>query len=330
MRAGGAGWGREVNREGTRIEANKAGGGKWGEPGGTQSAVPVGLNINSMRKLSETKEAGCWVNLTTIAKKTKEGTSGEQLNMNRWNRNPLKNGDLIGLRRLRAALLFVVIHSSSFTLYAASSHNYHLGDLDEDGVVTVRSSASASGERDVATTRDTILHFTVPLSLTATLDTTQFYAEFAGQRPLSRVEISSDRKKATLFYQQPHPANSRLKITFDAPALTDLLGSPFDVDGDGLPGGALRLSFDITFTSKVGITGMIGRVMGATDNAGRPAVPFPIVGATITLDGAEQDNRTIAAADGTFTPSLCPRDAFFVRIDRDSAHVRRPFASLRP
>ena len=71
---------------------------------------------------------------------------------------------------------------------------------------TVRFTYPASGEGDVALTREP------PLSLGATLDTTQFYAELSGQRPLSRVEISSDRKKATLLYQQPLPAGRRSEM----------------------------------------------------------------------------------------------------------------------
>lgn len=72
---------------------------------------------------------------------------------------------------------------------------------------TVRFSSPASSEGDVAVTRETIVHVTVPLSLTATLDTSKFYAEFAGRKVLSRVEIASDRRKASLFYIEPLWAN---------------------------------------------------------------------------------------------------------------------------
>ena len=87
---------------------------------------------------------------------------------------------------------------------------------------TVRFSSPASGEGDVSVNRETIVHFTVPFSLGATLDTTKFHADFAGRKVLSRVEISSDRKKASLFYLEPLPANSRIKVTFDGTKKSDI------------------------------------------------------------------------------------------------------------
>ncbi len=299
------------------------------------------------------------------------------------NRKPVKTKSPLRACLRRAAALLFILQSSAFLL---SAQNLHLGDLDDDGVVTVRDLAllndhisgtpsllaspgpfdashalladmnkdgainsadrdelikeilqsrtpeslplgtvrftsPASGEGDVALTRETILHFTVPLSLTATLDTTQFYAEFAGQRPLSRVEISPDRKKATLFYQQPLPANSRLKITFDAPALTDLLGRPFDADGDGTSDGIYRMSFDTSTTAPIGITGVTGQILAAAPvgSATVPPgwVPVPVPGVTITVDGAEETLRTTNGPDHRFTlsPCPCPNGTFFVHID---------------
>lgn len=186
-------------------------------------------------------------------------------------------------------------------------------------LATVRFTSPASGEGDVSVNRETIVHFTVPLAINATLDTTKFYAEFAGRKVLSRVEISSDRKKASLFYLEPLPANSRVKVTFDGSALTDLIGRSFDADGDGTAGGVYRMSFDTHTNSGIPATGITGRVLqaapeaSATVPANYPAIGVP--GVTITVDGQEQTMRTTTDAQGYFTLTPCPSGVFFVHID---------------
>jgi hypothetical protein len=87
---------------------------------------------------------------------------------------------------------------------------------------TVRFSSPSSGEADVAVTRETVVYFTVPLAPSAALDTTKFTAELGGKKILSRVEIASDRKKATLFYVEPLPSNARIRVALDSTGLTDL------------------------------------------------------------------------------------------------------------
>lgn len=184
---------------------------------------------------------------------------------------------------------------------------------------TVRFTSPATGEGDVSVNRETIVHFTVPLAINAALDTTKFYAEFAGRKVLSRVEISSDRKKASLFYLEPLPANSRVKVTFDGSALTDLIGRGFDADGDGAAGGVYRMSFDTHTNSGIPATGITGRVLqaapeaSATVPANYPAIGVP--GVTITVDGQEQTMRTTTDAQGYFTLTPCPSGVFFVHID---------------
>lgn len=186
-------------------------------------------------------------------------------------------------------------------------------------LATIRFTSPASGEGDVSVNRETIVHFTIPLSLSATLDTTKFRAEFAGQQVLSRVEISSDRKKASLFYLEPLPANSRVKVTFDGSALTDLLGRGFDADGNGVVGGIHQMSFDTQTNAGIPATGVTGRVLVAAPE-GSATVPAGFVergvaGVTISVDGQEQTMRTVTDAQGYFTLSPCPTGVFFVHID---------------
>lgn len=186
-------------------------------------------------------------------------------------------------------------------------------------LATARFTSPAAGEGDVSVNRETIVHFTVPLAINATLDTTQFSAEFAGHQVLSRVEISSDRKKASLFYLEPLPANSRVKVTFDGSALTDLIGRAFDADADGTAGGVYRMSFDTHTNSGIPATGITGRVVQAAPEGSATAPPgfanTGVPGVTITVDGQEQTLRTTTDAQGYFTLTPCPTGVFFVHID---------------
>ncbi len=178
---------------------------------------------------------------------------------------------------------------------------------------TVRFTSPSSGEADVAVTRETVVYFTVPLSLSAALDTTKFQAEFGGKKILSRVEISSDRKKATLFYLEPLPSNARIRGMLDTTGLTDLLNRPVDGDADGLGGGVHRFSFDTLSITPLSSTAIVGRVIASERGTG--GVETPLAGVTITVDGAEETLRAVTDAQGNFTLSPCPAGTFFVKID---------------
>jgi hypothetical protein len=194
---------------------------------------------------------------------------------------------------------------------------------------TVRFTSPSSGEADVAVTRETVVHFTVPLSLSAALDTTKFQAEFGGKKILSRVEISSDRKKATLFYLEPLPSNARIRGMLDTTGLTDLLNRPVDGDADGQGGGVHRFSFDTLSITPLSSTAIVGRVIASERGTG--GVETPLAGVTITVDGAEETLRAVTDAQGNFTLSPCPAGTFFVKIDgRTSPRSAWPHGDYYP
>lgn len=196
-------------------------------------------------------------------------------------------------------------------------------------LASVRSTSPAAGEADVAVTRETVLHFSMPLALDAALDTEQFRAEFGGRRILSRVEISADRRRATLFYLEPLPSNARVRVTFAPVGLTDLLGRPVDPDGDGTGGGSHELSFDTLSVTAIAGTAVRGRVLASHKDAGGADVPLP--GVTVTVDGAEETLRAVTDAQGDFVLSPCPAGSFFVHVDgRTSPLSHYPEGSYYP
>ncbi len=183
----------------------------------------------------------------------------------------------------------------------------------------VRSASPHNGAGGVAVTRETILYFSMPLALNAVLDTTQFYAEFGGRKILSRAEISSDKKKATLFYQEPLPSNARIHVTFAPTGLNDLIGRPVDADGDGTSGGSYTTSFDTLSITGLAGTAITGRVLASELGVGGADVPLQ--GVTVTVDGAEETLRATTDANGNFTLTPCPAGSFFVHVDGRTALV---------
>lgn len=180
-------------------------------------------------------------------------------------------------------------------------------------LATVRQTSPYSDEGDVAVTRETVVHFSMPLALSSALDTNQFYADSGGRKMLSRVEISSDRKKATLFYLEPLPSNARVRVVLAPTGLNDLLGRGVDLDENGTQGGNLIFFFETLSITGLPGTAISGQVLASEQGPG--GVDVPISGATITVDGAEETLRTTTDAQGNFVLNPCPGGSFFVHVD---------------
>lgn len=237
---------------------------------------------------------------------------------------------------------------TTFQPFADLNQDGFINDADHDALVSlilessspqnlplasVREVSPAKGEGDVAVTRETVVHFSMPLALSAALDTTQFYAEFGARKMLSRVEISSDRKKATLFYLEPLPSNARIQITLAPTTLNDLVGRPVDLDGDGQAGGTYTTSFDTLSITPVAGTAISGRVFASEpgQGAGGVTVDVPLAGVTVTVDGAEETLRTITDAQGNFTLNPSPAGSFFIHVDgRTSPQSAYPNGNYYP
>lgn len=184
-------------------------------------------------------------------------------------------------------------------------------------LTTIAQSSPAPGEANVSVNRETILHFTRPLALSTALHSNLLYATFAERRILSRITLSGDRRSLTLFYLEPLPGGSRVRVTFDATGLFDDLGRPVDADGDGQDGGAVWMDFDTSSVQAVPGTAVIGHVFASESmsdgNGGFTNRPLENV--TVTVDGAEETLRTTTDANGFFTLEPCPSGRFFVHVD---------------
>jgi formylglycine-generating enzyme required for sulfatase activity len=183
----------------------------------------------------------------------------------------------------------------------------------------VREVSPTSGESNVAVTRETILYLTMPLSANATINTTNLYAKFGDRKLLTRAELSSDKRKVTLFYLEPIPASATITVYLDSTGLSDLVNRPIDADGDGVAGGVYTTSFTTLGITALPNTGVVGQVLASEKDSNGNDIP--IAGAIVTVDGMEETLRAVTDANGNFTLSPAPAGSFFVHIDGREAPI---------
>jgi hypothetical protein len=188
--------------------------------------------------------------------------------------------------------------------------------------LTTLSSSPAAGETGVAVTRETVVRFSCPLRDDAHLSLNGFNATANGRQILSRVELSTDHRTATLFYLENLPSSTRVRVTFDGTGVYDCLGRAIDADGDGVEGGVALIEFDTLATVEVARTAVIGRVFASEPVPGASGTNFvnrPLKGVTITVDGAEESLRAVTDAQGGFRLEPAPAGRFFVHVDGRTA-----------
>lgn len=184
-------------------------------------------------------------------------------------------------------------------------------------LTTITGTSPFPGEAGVSVNREAVVYFSEPLAPGAVVNTDKFYAGFGGRKFLSRVELSSDRRKASLFFLEPIPGSTRVTAVFDASTVPGADGRPVDADGDGQPGGLHLLQFDTYSTTPVTGTAISGVVYASEPVPPRPdgSTNLPLPGVTVTVDGAEESLRVTTDADGRFTLTNCPAGRFFVHVD---------------
>ncbi len=184
-------------------------------------------------------------------------------------------------------------------------------------LTSVSETSPVAGEGGVSVTRETVVRFSSPLGADAVLSSAIFHARFGGRQLLTRPELSSDRKTATLFYLENIPASARIKVTLDATGLLDAGGQAVDGDGDGLPGGTMVLTFDTQGNTGLANTAVIGHVFASEKNT--DGSNQPLTGVTVTVDGAEETLRAVTDTNGFFALQPAPAGSFFVHIDGRTA-----------
>lgn len=188
--------------------------------------------------------------------------------------------------------------------------------------VAVAETSPVTGDSGVSVSRETVFRLSGALAADAVVNVSKLYAEFAGRRLLSRVELSSDRRTLSLYYLENLPAGARVRVTLVGDGLKGANGLDLDANGDGLPGGVGTLHFDTFSAVPVSQTAVVGHVFASEPEPGPQPGTFlnrPLVGVTVTVDGAEETLRATTDAQGFFRLSPAPAGRFFVHVDGRTA-----------
>lgn len=230
-----------------------------------------------------------------------------------------------------SAVLTPAVDATQTTTWTVSDglgeRYYRLRANENTGPTTIASTSPADREPGVSVNREVVLNFSRPLAANAVVSTTNFFAGVSGRKFLARVELSSDRRKASLFFLEPVRGGTRLSVVFDGSSLRDDAGRLIDADGDGQEGGSRVISYDTFSTASVAGTAVFGRVFASElmpgSDTGTNAVNRPLAGVTITVDGAEETLRAVTDAQGYFKLTNAPAGRFFVHIDGRTSPLSR-------
>ncbi|MEZ4869087.1 MAG: Ig-like domain-containing protein [Caldilineaceae bacterium] len=222
---------------------------------------------------------------------------------------------------------FTAVGDHSFYLVTATQYT---GKVTLGGTAILRTSP-ANGEDGVSSTRETIITFSNALD-PATVTAAAFTATFGGQNLAYRLNLSPDKTRVTLFYNNPLPGSARIRLTIDGSKLKDAQGLNVDVDGDGAAGGAQLIEFDTLSLTVIPGTAVCGRVFASqlAVTASGVAVNTPLEGATITVDGMADTLRAVTDANGNFCLDPAPAGRFFVHIDGRTATKGVPTGAYYP
>ncbi|MEM7233045.1 MAG: Ig-like domain-containing domain, partial [Planctomycetota bacterium] len=198
-------------------------------------------------------------------------------------------------------------------------------DVDPRPFTRIRRTSPGTGELGIAVTRETFVEFDAPIDANSMISGA--ISAFQGRESLpGRAHLSKDGRRLTYFYADPLPPNARITVIVDGDLLIDQDGRGVDADGDAREGGTLAFSFETLSLTVVPSTAVFGRVFASelSDKPGQPSVNTPLAGVTITVDGREDELRTVTDEKGSFRLDPAPAGRFFVHIDGRTADTGGP------
>jgi hypothetical protein len=205
------------------------------------------------------------------------------------------------------------------------------------GAATIAELSPADGEEMVSLTRETIVRFSAAVD-PATVTPDAFYAIANGGRLDGTIRVSATERFATIFYADPLPASTEVRVVVDGDLIAGRDGLLLDADNDGQPGGRTTADFRTLPITRIPGTRVWGYVYDSYNKTPEGA-DIPIVGATIRVDAFPEANVTtdatgrfelgLADANADGTPDGLPAPEFFVHIDGTTA-VNAPPGTIYP
>ena len=172
------------------------------------------------------------------------------------------------------------------------------------------------GEGSVAVTRETVLDFNGSLDPTFVNDET-ISVHFAGELIPFEVRMSPNNQRVTLFYDDPLPANARVRVTIRGGLMRDADGYAVDAWNEGYYGSFDYIDFDTLSVTPFPNTDVWGYIYDSYNQDGN-GDDIPVVGATVSVDGLP-GATAVTDSDGYFLLEDVPAFKFFVHIDGSTA-----------
>ena len=168
------------------------------------------------------------------------------------------------------------------------------------------------GEELVTLTRETIVRFGKRVD-PATVTGESFYAIANGERLTGTIRVSSTEEFATLFYDQPLPQSTEVRVVVDGDRIRRRDGAALDADNDGVAGGKATAYFRTLPLTRIPNTDVFGYVYDSynTDSNGDD---IPLEGVVIRLDSLP-DVFAVTDENGYFILEDVPAPDFYVYID---------------
>ncbi|MEM1227951.1 MAG: dockerin type I domain-containing protein, partial [Planctomycetota bacterium] len=148
---------------------------------------------------------------------------------------------------------------------------------DPTGVVEI---SPANGEELVNVKRETIVRFDEPVD-PATVTDASFYVIANGERVPGNIRVSRTELFATLFYEDPLPASTEVRVILDGGQIIGRDGLSLDGDGDDEPGGVITADFRTLPLTQISGTELFGFVKDSQTRE-------PLAGVRISLEAFPQ------------------------------------------
>ncbi|MBI1348007.1 hypothetical protein GC163_17175 [bacterium] len=185
----------------------------------------------------------------------------------------------------------------------------------------------ANGTTNVSLTRETVVTFNAPVD-PSTITANSLYAIANGERIPASIRVSANERTATLFYDDPLPSSTEVRVVIDGSIITGRSGELLDADGNGVAGGVRNVDFRTLSLTNIPNTTVWGYVYDSY-NRNPDGGDRPIVGAKIFLD-ADPNVFSVTDQNGRFelglqdanndgVPDGLPAPDFFVHIDGSQA-----------
>lgn len=210
--------------------------------------------------------------------------------------------------------------------------SYALDVVRVGAPLTTAFTSPLDGEVGVAVTREFIVELSYPLAPATVVAPNRFFLTLGGQALATRNQISTNRRRISLFPESPLPPEAEVVATLDASGLVDKAGTDVDIDGDGAPGGLLRTRYRTLALAVVANSRVCGRVFASDMATAKTGLKInqPLRNVKVWVDGAEDAVFDFSGDMGDFCIDPAPTGVFFVHIDGRTADGVSPPGAYYP